>query len=291
MQTSRLCRKGATKTDENEIIPVDEDGVAEDVKPDVLADGETKIDYIRRRQAEGANAKAIAGELGITLQSVYRIIRKDEGRGNKWDNGYQKPPPPPPKRPRGRPKGSKNKPGVTKAALTLIDQKTGIAVSNTGQQSIIIGRMGDEKVSKFVAYHMDCLKMRQGVDKSNVPDLYKRFYIYLGYCQEHGIIPNNMNCYLAIGVSKQDMSAWHRGLRSEAHREFADTVMEFFASVHEQMASDGIGNPISAMFWQKAHDNMVEASKLEVIQEDPLGSRKSAQALADKYKDILPEDA
>ena len=37
----------------------------------------------------------------------------------------------PPKRKRGRPKGSKNKPGVTKAATTLIDPKTGIAVRNT----------------------------------------------------------------------------------------------------------------------------------------------------------------
>lgn len=275
--------------DENEVIEMEvvEDG--EEVKPGVLRDGETRIEYIRRRQADGASARTIADELGITFQSVYRIIRKDEGRASKWD--HREPPPPPPKRPRGRPKGSKNKPGVTKAALTLIDPKTGIAVSNNGQQAIIIGRMGDEKVSKFVAYHMDCLKMRQGVDKSNVPDLYNRFYIYLGYCQEHGIIPNNMNCYLAIGVAKQDISLWHLGKRDQEHKEFADTVMDFFASVHEQMASDGIGNPISAMFWQKTHDNMVEASKLEVVQDDPLGERKSAQALADKYRDLLPEDA
>ena len=67
----------------------------------------------------------------------------------------------PPKRKRGRPKGSKNKPGVTKAATTLIDPKTGIAVRNTAMQSQVIGKMGDERVTAFVQYHVDMLKMRK----------------------------------------------------------------------------------------------------------------------------------
>ena len=87
----------------------------------------------------------------------------------------------PPKRKRGRPKGSKNKPGVTKAALTLIDPKTGVPVSNTNIQSQIIAKMGDERVSAFVQYHIDMMQMRQGVDRKNVPDLYQRFYRYLAY--------------------------------------------------------------------------------------------------------------
>lgn len=196
----------------------------------------------------------------------------------------------PPKRKRGRPKGSKNKPGVTKAAISLVDPKTGVVVSNNAAQSQIIARMGDERVTAFVQYHMDMLTMRQGVDKKNVPDLYDRFYRYLAYCAEKGIIPNNMNAYFAIGITKQDVSLWNAGQRSPEHKQFAEDIKQFFASIHEQAGGEGIVNPILSIYWSKAHDGMVEASKLEVVNADPLGEKQSAEQIAAKYSEILPED-
>ena len=196
----------------------------------------------------------------------------------------------PPKRKRGRPKGSKNKPGVTKAAISLVDPKTGVVVSNNAAQSQIIARMGDERVTAFVQYHMDMLQMRQGVDRKNVPDLYQRFYRYLAYCAEKGIIPNNMNAYFAIGITKQDISAWYAGNRSPEHKQFAEDIKQFFASIHEQAGGEGIVNPILSIYWSKAHDGMVEASKLEVVNTDPLGEKQSSEQIAQKYAGILPED-
>ena len=196
----------------------------------------------------------------------------------------------PPKRKRGRPKGSRNKPGVDKAAHSLIDPKTGIVVNNNAAQSQIIARMGDERVSMFVQYHMDMLQMRQGVDKKNVPDLYQRFYRYLAYCAEKGIIPNNMNAYFAIGITKQEISAWNAGQRSPEHKQFAEDIKQFFASIHEQAGGEGIVNPILSIYWSKAHDGMVEAQKLEVVNTDPLGEKQSAEQIAAKYSGILPDD-
>ena len=196
----------------------------------------------------------------------------------------------PPKRKRGRPKGSRNKPGVDKAAHSLIDPKTGIVVNNNAAQSQIIARMGDERVSMFVQYHMDMLQMRQGVDKKNVPDLYQRFYRYLAYCAEKGIIPNNMNAYFAIGITKQDVSLWNAGQRSPEHKQFAEDIKQFFASIHEQAGGEGIVNPILSIYWSKAHDGMVEAQKLEVVNTDPLGEKQSSEQIAQKYAGILPED-
>jgi hypothetical protein len=196
----------------------------------------------------------------------------------------------PPKRKRGRPKGSRNKPGVDKAAHSLIDPKTGIVVSNNAAQSQVIAKMGDERVTAFVQYHMDMLKMRQGVDKKNVPDLYKRFLAYLAYCAKHGIIPNNMNAYFAIGIVRQDISAWKAGTRTAEHKQFAEDITQFFASIHEQAGGEGIVNPILSIYWSKAHDGMVEASKLEVVNADPLGEKQSAEQIAEKYAGILPED-
>lgn len=201
----------------------------------------------------------------------------------------------PVKRGRGRPKGSKNKPGSKKhefpnESKQLVDPKTGIVVSNNAAQSQIIARMGDERVSAFVQYHMDMMRMRQGVDRKNVPDLYNRFFNYLGYCAEHGIIPNNMNAYFAIGISKDNISAWYAGRGTPEQRQFAEDIKQFFASIHEQAGGEAIVNPILSIYWSKAHDGMVEASKLEVVNTDPLGEKQSAEQIAEKYAGILPED-
>ena len=161
---------------------------------------------------------------------------------------------PPVKRGRGRPKGSKNKHNIT-----VIDPKTGVAITKPNGM-MIMGKMGDERVTAFVQYHIDMMKMRQGCDKTNVPELYQRFYNYLAYCAEHGIIPNNMNAYYAIGVFRQEISDWYRGTRgTPQHKEFADDIMSFFASIHEQGGAENIVNPILSIYWSKAHDGMVEA--------------------------------
>ena len=201
----------------------------------------------------------------------------------------------PPKRGPGRPKGSKNKPGSKKhefpnESRQLVDPKTGIVVSNNAAQSQIIAKMGDERVTAFVQYHMDMMKMRQGVDKKNVPDLYNRFFNYLAYCAEHGVIPNNMNAYFAIGITRQDITAWYAGNRSPEHKQFADDIKQFFASIHEQAGGENIVNPILSIYWSKAHDAMSDNPRIEVTVNDPLGERASSEEIAARYSEILPED-
>ena len=201
----------------------------------------------------------------------------------------------PPKRKRGRPKGSKNKPGSKPHVFkeeyrNLVDPKTGIVVSNNAAQSQIIARMGDERVTAFVQYHMDMMKMRQGVDKKNVPDLYNRFLNYLGYCAEHGIIPNNMNAYFAIGITKDNIGAWYAGRGTPEQRQFAEDIKQFFASIHEQAGGENIVNPILSIYWSKAHDSMSDNPRIEVTVNDPLGERASSEEIADRYRDLLPED-
>lgn len=212
----------------------------------------------------------IAKKYGVSRQAVYARIRKEEEKKGRKASGYI----PADLRPYGN---------------VMVDPETGYAVAVTGDNKQIVGRMGDERVTAFVQYHMDMMQMRQGVDKRDVKDLYARFYRYLMYCAEHGIVPNNMNAYFAIGIARQDVSAWHNGKGgTPEHKEFADMMMQFFASVHEQGATDGVLNPISAMFWQKAHDNLIEASKVEVVQDNPLGDRKSVEELQKLY-DNLPD--
>lgn len=154
-----------------------------------------------------------------------------------------------------------------------------------------VGKIGDDKVGAFISYHVEMLKMRQGVDKKNVPDLYKRFLTYLEYCAAHNIMPGNMSAYFAIGVEQQEIGSWRRGVAgTPEHKQFAEDVAAFFKSVHEQAPTEGLMNPISAMFWQKAHDGMIEAAKIEQATVDPLGEKQSAEDIARKYEGVeLPE--
>lgn len=153
-----------------------------------------------------------------------------------------------------------------------------------------VGKIGDDKVGAFVNYHIEMMAMRQGVNKKDVNDLYRRFGVYLRYCSEHNIMPNNMNAYFAIGISRQDIDDWSKGVRgTPEHKQFALDVKGFFESIHEQAPTEGLMNPISAMFWQKTHDGFIEAQKLEVTQNDPLGEKQSADQVAEKYDGLLPD--
>lgn len=230
---------------------------------------------VRKMMEEGKTVAEIAQKYGVTVQAVYKRLKEDDARKeSRMGMGY----------------GRKAVTALDNRH-TLIDPETGLVVQNTGAAAVAMGKMGDERVTAFVKYHLEMLGMRQGVDKSDVDDLYRRFIAYLGYCAEHGIIPNNMNCYFALGVSRQDVSAWRHGVQgTPRHREFADMITDFFASVHEQSATDGIVNPIYAMWLQKAHDRMIEAQKLEVTTEDPLGEKRSAEDIARAYSDVeLPD--
>lgn len=203
--------------------------------------------------------------------------------------------PAPVKRGRGRPKGSKNKKPVQKTAFydvrdLVIDPKTGIVVKKTDTSIRPLGRMGDEKVSAFVQYHIDMLQMRQGCNQKDVPDMYNRFFRYLSYCAEHGIMPNNMNAYFAIGVPRQRIFEWKNGTSgTPEHRRFAEDITQFFASIHEQAGAENIVNPILSIYWSKAHDGMSDQPKIEVQVSDPLGEKRSATDIARDYGD-LPDD-
>lgn len=214
-----------------------------------------------------------ADHFGCTKQNIYlRLKRDDEKREGQQALGYKTA-------------------NIRHVPRAQVDPATGLVVDLSSGNRNIIAKMGDDRVSAFVDYHMEMLAMRQGVDRRNVQDLYARFLRYLAYCRDHNIVPNNMNAYFAIGISRQEVSMWRLGKSgTPEHKEFADTITSFFASIHEQGAIDGVMNPISAMFWQKAHDGLIEASKLEVVNEDPLGDKRSAADIAKSYGEVeLPD--
>ena len=210
------------------------------------------IEKIRELQSKGYSIAQIAAEMNVSRQAIYQKIKADDKKHGK---------------------------------LTIADEAVR-KLANPSTREIAI-KMGDEKVSRFVQYHVDLFKMGQGVDKSDPAELYERFFKYLAYCTENGIIPNNMSAYLAIGVTRDDISQWGNGRRgTPQHRKFAEDVSAFFASIHEQGGTDGVMNPIQTIFWQKAYDGLSDQPKVEIEVSNPLGEKRSAEDIAKTYSDL-----
>ena len=235
--------------------------------PNKKSDHRPDIRTINNMLADGKTVKEIADFYGCTTANIYAKMKSVDKKLNP-------------------------KADLTPIKDVMYDEETKMVVATKdGRTKQIIAAIGDERVTAFVNYHIEMMAMRQGVDKRNVPDLYQRFYRYLDYCSEHGIMPNNMNAYYAVGVSKQDISFWKLGQAgTPEHKKFAEDITQFFASVHEQGAQAGLFNPISSIFWQKAYDGLIEASKLEVVQQDPLGDKRSAEDIAKAYTEVTLPD-
>lgn len=220
----------------------------------------------------------IAKKYGVSRQAVYQRLKEDEKRKHGFGEG-------------GTAYGIDKVKAIGSGNNRLVDPETGLVVDAHGTTGQIIGRMGDERVTAFVTYHMECLAMRQGVDKRNPQDLYDRFIRYLSYCQQHGVIPGAANARLAIGVSSRDILDWERGTRgTPEHRAFAEDFKAVLASVNEQAAADGILNPVLSIFWSKAYYGLSDQPKVEVEVVNPLGEKRSAEEIAKQYADVLPED-
>ena len=225
---------------------------------------------------QGVGVTEIASKYGVTRQAVYQRLKEDEKRKNsKNTSGYGL------DLVRGRGQGEHR----------VVDPETGLVVEYRGKNAEIIGRMGDEKVSAFVAYNMELLSFRQGVDKSDVNDLYQHFARYAEYCRDHGVIPGNAACYLACGVSRQEISAWKNGRGgTPEHKKFAEDVTSWLASCNEQAGSEGMINAILSIYRSKAYDSLSDQPKVEVEITNPLGEKRSAEEIAKRYAEVLPDD-
>ena len=214
------------------------------------------VEEIYELQRKGYSQAQIAQMKGISRQAVHQKVRNDE---------------------------------MKRGLITPIDEAVR-KLSNPSNRTIA-EQMGDEKVSRFVQYHIDLFMMGQGCDKKDVPGLYERFSKYLAYCSEHGVVPNNMSAYLAIGLYKDDINHWARGAEGNSEQQkFARNLLAFFSAIHEQGGTDGVMNPIQTIFWQKAYDGLSDQPKVEVEVRNPLGEKRSAEDIAQAYGEVeLPD--
>ena len=124
-------------------------------------------------------------------------------------------------------------------------------------------------------------------------EVLETFENYIKLCAENDVPMTMSTACLAIGVSKSTLTTWRAGkTRTEDYREFAESVVYAVQAGLEAMMATGLVNPVVGIWWEKSHFGMVEATKGEAVESDPLGVKRSAEEIAAEYEGIeggLPE--
>ena len=230
--------------------------------------------------AEGKTVKEIADKYSVSRQAIYQRLREDDKRKKLYAGAN------------GALQGIDKVKTMGRGETRYVDPETGLVVDGHGNTAKVIGFMGDERVSAFVDFHMNCYAMRQGCDKRDINDVTTRFERYLAYCKACGALPGEASARLAIGVSARDITDWMNGVRgTPEHKAFAQDFKAYMESVNEQAANGGLINPVVYIFRGKSMYQMNDQPKVEVEVHDALGDRQSAQEIAKRYADVLPDDA
>lgn len=138
--------------------------------------------------------------------------------------------------------------------------------------------------SKYAKIMLEIMSWPE-VDRSDVNALEERLKEYVRYCVENDLKIGNQACYLALGISKDDVYNWENGVsRTSAHCDFIKKVKKICAGTREFLMQDGKINPITGIFWQKNYDGLRDQQEFIVTPNNPLG----AELTPEQIKQQLP---
>lgn len=129
------------------------------------------------------------------------------------------------------------------------------------------------------------------IDVSSVPELEKRMEKYLQFCFDNDLKIGNQMCYLALGITKDNVYDWEqRNSRGKAHSDFIKKVRKLCSGNRELLLQDGKVNPILGIFWQKNYDGLKDVQDLVLTPNNPLGELKDPATIQQKYIEGLAEE-
>lgn len=225
----------------------------------------------------GKTYKEIAERCGTTEQNLRNMIYRDKKQKEEEAEA--------PKKPRGRPKGSKNKRTIAESNMLANWQNSPLA-PQMREDKADLNRMAGWFVT-------ECLKLGQTTDANNIDSLYDSLQKYVELCTTSGMPMLVKTCNLALGIHGQTLTKWKNGTQranDPRYREFAELVESVISAGIEAAGAAGSLDKILTIYFTKAHFGYSDQPKVQVEINDPLGSKRSSQEIADTYRDILPED-
>lgn len=143
---------------------------------------------------------------------------------------------------------------------------------------------------KITLFEQNILEIRKGASADDIPGLWARLEAYMGLCRRYNMRPSNMNMYMAVGLSKQQIDAWADGQTHKAepeYREFARACREICAATLDQLALENKVNQIWAIWRDKTFNNIYERPNAPENTEIKMVEEVSTpDELVEKYKDL-----
>lgn len=130
------------------------------------------------------------------------------------------------------------------------------------------------------------------VNKDDLSELEERLGRYLHFCMENDMRISNQACYMALGITKDDVYDWEHGrgrYLDSRYSDFIKKVKQICATNREILMADGKINPVTGIWWQKQYEGMKEQTELIVTPNNPYGSDPDAMQLASDYLKALPD--
>lgn len=227
--------------------------------------------------ARGKTHAEIAAYYGTTKQVIdnmfYKHKKKAEAKAAE-----------PPKK-RGRPPGSKNK-------RTLAEEK----MMTNWQNSPTAPMMREDKaeLNKAAGWFVaQCWQLGKTVNHEDPDSMMDALEKYVMLCTQSGMPMLVKTCHLALGLNANTVARWRNGTfraNDPRYKNFVEVMDAVVNAGIESAAAAGSIDRVLTIWWEKAHFNMVEGNGLSAEKEDALGEKKSAKEIAERYKDLLPED-
>lgn len=222
---------------------------------------------LARLKAKGMTYKMIAEHVGTTEQVVKNVFYEERKRKKNTK--------------RGRPKGSQNRKTIARNMLISEAQReevfNALKPENAGRATAAMGHV------------MQCMQIGQNVDVESIDSLYMALSAYVECCYKSDFPTTLANCLLAVGVSRDMIFQWKRGITRQdepEYKKFAESVYFVVQAGIEACMASGLMNPVTGIWWEKSHFGMSETQAAIAADINPLGDRKSAQQIAEEYEGV-----
>lgn len=225
----------------------------------------------------GKTYKEIAERCGTTEQNLRNMIYRDKKQKEEEAEA--------PKKPRGRPKGSRNKQKMAEEKMLA-----------NWQNSPLSPMMREDKadLNRAAGWFVgQCWALGQTVDHNSIESMQNALMKYVDLCTQSGMPMLVKTCHLALGLNQSTVTAWRNGKHradDPRYKEFVQVMDAVVAAGIEAAGAAGSLDRVLTIWFEKAHFGLYEQQGLVVENADPFGEKRSSADIQKQYADILPED-
>ena len=125
------------------------------------------------------------------------------------------------------------------------------------------------------------------VDRADISAPELRFEEYVRFCAENDLKIGNQVCYLALGITKDNVYDCENGRgQGMSHYEFIKKIKAFCAANREMLMQDGKVWAPTGMFWQKNYDGLKDVQDVVVTPNNPMGQARDIEGAQQYVKQL-----